>query len=68
MCLVLFSVCLEPHTHKYLNIRLLLSPIRFLLYLLFVGNNKQSGVPGSGPDGGAAVMRGPMAGRVVTQL
>jgi Mrp family chromosome partitioning ATPase len=28
----------------------------------------QSGVPGSGADGGAAVMRGPMAGRVVTQL
>ncbi len=28
----------------------------------------QSGVPGSGPDSGAAIMRGPMAGRVVTQL
>ena len=28
----------------------------------------QSGVPGSGDIGGAAVMRGPMAGRVVTQL
>lgn len=28
----------------------------------------QSGVPGSGKAGGAAVMRGPMAGRVVTQL
>lgn len=27
-----------------------------------------SGVPGSGESGGAAVMRGPMAGRVVTQL
>lgn len=27
-----------------------------------------SGVPGSGEAGGAAVMRGPMAGRVVTQL
>lgn len=27
-----------------------------------------SGVPGSGPAGGASVMRGPMAGRVVTQL
>mmetsp|Transcript_14407 Transcript_14407/g.20296 ORF Transcript_14407/g.20296 Transcript_14407/m.20296 type:complete len:618 (+) Transcript_14407:123-1976(+) len=27
-----------------------------------------SGVPGSGPNGGAAVMRGPMAGRVVSQL
>ena len=27
-----------------------------------------SGVPGSGPAGGAAVMRGPMAGRVVRQL
>jgi len=26
------------------------------------------GVPGSGPAGGAAVMRGPMAGRVVRQL
>lgn len=30
--------------------------------------DKQSGVPGSGPDGGAAVLRGPMAGKVVTQL
>lgn len=28
----------------------------------------QSGVPGSGKAGGAAVMRGPMAGKVVTQL
>lgn len=28
----------------------------------------QSGVPGSGQDGGAAVLRGPMAGKVVTQL
>lgn len=27
-----------------------------------------SGVPGSGPNGGAAVLRGPMAGRVVAQL
>lgn len=27
-----------------------------------------SGVPGSGQDGGAAILRGPMAGRVVTQL
>jgi len=27
-----------------------------------------SGVPGSGPNGGAAVLRGPMAGRVVSQL
>ena len=27
-----------------------------------------SGVPGSGPGGGAAVLRGPMAGRVVSQL
>ncbi|KAL9183414.1 hypothetical protein ACHAXT_005201 [Thalassiosira profunda] len=27
-----------------------------------------SGVPGSGPDGGAAVLRGPMAGRVAAQL
>ena len=27
-----------------------------------------SGVPGSGPQGGAAVMRGPMAGKVVAQL
>jgi len=35
----------------------------FLLLLLC-----QSGVPGSGPEGGAAVMRGPMAGRVVAQL
>lgn len=28
----------------------------------------QSGVPGSGQDNGASVMRGPMAGKVVTQL
>lgn len=28
----------------------------------------KSGVPGSGPDAGAAVMRGPMAGKVVQQL
>ncbi len=27
-----------------------------------------SGVPGSGPSGGASVLRGPMAGRVVAQL
>jgi len=37
-----------------------------LMSLGYVSPN--SGVPGSGPDGGAAVMRGPMAGRVVTQL
>jgi Mrp family chromosome partitioning ATPase len=37
-----------------------------LLSLGFV--SPDSGVPGSGPEGGAAVMRGPMAGRVVTQL
>jgi Mrp family chromosome partitioning ATPase len=28
----------------------------------------QSGVPGSGQENGAAVMRGPMAGKVVTQM
>ena len=28
----------------------------------------QSGVPGSGPKSGSAIMRGPMVGRVVTQL
>jgi Mrp family chromosome partitioning ATPase len=28
----------------------------------------ESGVPGSGPSGGASVLRGPMAGRVVAQL
>eukprot|EP00521_Asterionellopsis_glacialis_P009171 CAMPEP_0195286222 /NCGR_PEP_ID=MMETSP0707-20130614/3757_1 /TAXON_ID=33640 /ORGANISM="Asterionellopsis glacialis, Strain CCMP134" /LENGTH=527 /DNA_ID=CAMNT_0040345829 /DNA_START=39 /DNA_END=1618 /DNA_ORIENTATION=- len=37
-----------------------------LLSLGYVSPN--SGVPGSGPNGGAAVMRGPMAGRVVSQL
>jgi len=37
-----------------------------LLSLGFV--SPTSGVPGSGKGGGAAVMRGPMAGRVVTQL
>lgn len=46
--------------------------------VLFVGHHvhhvapfspiRQSGVPGSGSDNGAAVMRGPMAGKVVTQL
>ena len=30
--------------------------------------NRNSGVPGSGPDNGAAIMRGPMAGKVVEQL
>lgn len=30
--------------------------------------SKLSGVPGSGPDNGATVLRGPLAGRVVTQL
>jgi Mrp family chromosome partitioning ATPase len=30
--------------------------------------NNSSGVPGSGQDNGAAIMRGPMAGKVVTQL
>lgn len=29
---------------------------------------RQSGVPGSGQDNGASIMRGPMAGKVVTQL
>jgi Mrp family chromosome partitioning ATPase len=37
-----------------------------LMSLGYVSPN--SGVPGSGPGGGAAVMRGPMAGRVVSQL
>lgn len=37
-----------------------------LLSLGYVSPN--SGVPGSGPAAGAAVMRGPMAGKVVTQL
>ena len=37
-----------------------------LLSLGFVSAN--SGVPGSGQDNGAAVLRGPMAGKVVTQL
>jgi len=37
-----------------------------MLSLGFV--SPESGVPGSGAGGGAAVMRGPMAGRVVTQL
>ena len=37
-----------------------------MLSLGFV--SPQSGVPGSGSNTGAAVMRGPMAGRVVTQL
>jgi Mrp family chromosome partitioning ATPase len=37
-----------------------------ILSLGFV--SPESGVPGSGPAGGAAVMRGPMASRVVTQL
>ena len=37
-----------------------------LMSLGYVSPN--SGVPGSGSDGGAAVLRGPMAGRVVSQL
>mmetsp|Transcript_17858 Transcript_17858/g.39583 ORF Transcript_17858/g.39583 Transcript_17858/m.39583 type:complete len:646 (+) Transcript_17858:42-1979(+) len=37
-----------------------------LMSLGFV--SPDSGVPGSGPGGGAAVLRGPMAGRVVSQL
>ena len=37
-----------------------------LMSLGYVSPN--SGVPGSGPSGGPAVMRGPMAGRVVAQL
>ena len=37
-----------------------------LMSLGFVSPN--SGVPGSGPNSGAAVLRGPMAGRVVSQL
>ncbi|KAL7466185.1 hypothetical protein ACHAXS_006475 [Conticribra weissflogii] len=37
-----------------------------LMSLGYVSPN--SGVPGSGPDSGAAVLRGPMAGRVAAQL
>lgn len=37
-----------------------------MLSLGFV--NRSSGVPGSGQDNGAAIMRGPMAGKVVEQL
>ncbi|CAB9499177.1 Iron-sulfur cluster carrier protein [Seminavis robusta] len=37
-----------------------------LLSLGFVSS--KSGVPGSGPESGSAIMRGPMVGRVVTQL
>ena len=37
-----------------------------LMSLGYVSPN--SGVPGSGPNSGAAVLRGPMAGRVVSQL
>ena len=37
-----------------------------ILSLGFV--NRSSGVPGSGQDNGAAIMRGPMAGKVVEQL
>jgi Mrp family chromosome partitioning ATPase len=46
----------EPIVHKGVK----------LMSLGFVSPN--SGVPGSGPNGGAAVLRGPMAGRVVSQL
>ena len=46
----------EPILHKGVK----------LMSLGFVSPN--SGVPGSGPNGGAAVLRGPMAGRVVSQL
>lgn len=46
----------QPITHKGIK----------MLSLGFV--SPQSGVPGSGSNSGAAVMRGPMAGRVVTQL
>lgn len=46
----------EPIIHKGVK----------LMSLGFVSPN--SGVPGSGPNGGAAVLRGPMAGRVVSQL
>ncbi|KAL3809553.1 hypothetical protein ACHAXA_001827 [Cyclostephanos tholiformis] len=46
----------EPITHRGVR----------LMSLGYV--SPDSGVPGSGPAGGAAVMRGPMAGRVVRQL
>jgi len=41
------------------------TPLENFIYLF---NKLQSGVPGSGRSGGAAIMRGPMAGKVVTQL
>ena len=47
---------IEPILHKGVK----------LMSLGFVSPN--SGVPGSGPNSGAAVLRGPMAGRVVSQL
>ena len=46
----------EPILHKGVK----------LMSLGFVSPN--SGVPGSGPNGGAVVLRGPIAGRVVSQL
>ena len=46
----------EPITHRGVR----------LMSLGYV--SPDSGAPGSGPGGGAAVMRGPMAGRVVRQL
>ena len=39
-----------------------------MIYSLAKLKSLQSGVPGSGSNAGAAVMRGPMAGRVVSQL
>jgi hypothetical protein len=36
--------------------------------MLFLSSGYQSGVPGSGEDNGAAVMRGPLAVKVVAQL
>jgi Mrp family chromosome partitioning ATPase len=47
---------IQPIEHKGVN----------LMSLGYVSPN--SGVPGSGPNGSAAVLRGPMAGRVVSQL
>ena len=48
----------------------MISPIRHrgvsLMSLGYV--SPTSGVPGAGPQGGAAIMRGPMAGKVVAQL
>lgn len=38
------------------------------MYYYYYYDTTQSGVPGSGPDNGAAIMKGPMAVKVVSQL